>query len=99
MEEIILLEREAYNITLNPEKEMLSVNLIADVKYDEDGFQEFLKYFENVSLLYFGKITLLSIPVKNSKTFLANLFFTSVIQFIKKLKNIPIFEFLSILVN
>lgn len=47
MEEIILLEREAYNITLNREKEMLSVNLIADVKYDEDGFQEFLRYFEN----------------------------------------------------
>ena len=47
MEEIIILEREGYNITLNPEKEMFTVNLIADVVYDGDGFEEFLTYFKN----------------------------------------------------
>jgi|TARA_B100000768_G_C10971822_1_gene246046 hypothetical protein len=50
MDEIIILEREGYNITLNPEKEMFAVNLIADVVYDEEGFQEFLKYFNNTWL-------------------------------------------------
>lgn len=48
--EIIILEREGYNITLNPEKEMFTVNLIADVVYDEEGFQEFLRYFNNTWL-------------------------------------------------
>lgn len=50
MDEIIILSREGYNITLNPEKEMFTVNLIADVEYDEMGFQEFLKYFNNTWL-------------------------------------------------
>tara|TARA_B100000287_G_C20665068_1_gene791455 strand:- start:1029 stop:1478 length:450 start_codon:yes stop_codon:yes gene_type:complete len=50
MDEIIILEREGYNITLNPEKEMFTVNLIADVVYDEEGFKEFLRYFNNTWL-------------------------------------------------
>tara|TARA_R110001592_G_scaffold15885_4_gene68434 strand:- start:7698 stop:8147 length:450 start_codon:yes stop_codon:yes gene_type:complete len=50
MDETIILEREGYNITLNPEKEMFTVNLIADVVYDEEGFKEFLRYFNNTWL-------------------------------------------------
>jgi hypothetical protein len=50
MDKIIILEREGYNITLNPDKEMFTVNLIADVVYDEEGFKEFLKYFNNTWL-------------------------------------------------
>ena len=50
MDETNILEREGYNITLNPEKEMFTVNLIADVVYDEEGFQEFLRYFNNTWL-------------------------------------------------
>lgn len=47
MEDITILEREAFNITLNDKKEMFTVNLIADVEYDEEGFKEFLSYFNN----------------------------------------------------
>ena len=50
MDETNILEREGYNITLNPEKEMFTVNLIADVVYDEEGFKEFLRYFNNTWL-------------------------------------------------
>jgi hypothetical protein len=50
MDETIILEREGYNITLNPENEMFTVNLIADVVYDEEGFKEFLRYFNNTWL-------------------------------------------------
>ncbi len=65
MDEIIILEREGYNITLNQEKKVFTVNLIADTVYDEVGFQEFLKYFENTwiyikdnSLIYYLFINL-----------------------------------------
>lgn len=47
MEEITILDREAFNIKLNPEECMFNVNLIADVEYNEPGFQEFLEYFKN----------------------------------------------------
>lgn len=50
MDEITILEREGYSITLNQLQEKFTVNLIADVVYDEVGFQEFLKYFNNTWL-------------------------------------------------
>ena len=47
MSEVKILERQAFNITLKPEQELFSVNLIADVEYNEEGFSEFLRYFNN----------------------------------------------------
>ena len=47
MSEVKILERQAFNITLKPEQELFSVNLIADVEYNEEGFGEFLRYFNN----------------------------------------------------
>jgi hypothetical protein len=45
MNEVKILERETVNITLKPEHELFIVNLVADVEYDENGFNEFLRYF------------------------------------------------------
>jgi len=47
MTDVIILSREAFNITLNNESNLLTVNITADVEYDEEGFQEFLEYFKN----------------------------------------------------
>ncbi len=47
MTEVIILSREAFNITLNNESNLFTVNITADVEYNEDGFQEFLEYFKN----------------------------------------------------
>ena len=47
MSEVNILSREAYNITLNLETQRFTVNLTADVQYNEEGFQEFIKYFNN----------------------------------------------------
>lgn len=47
MAETIILKREAYDITLNKEESIFTVNLIADLEYNEAGFQEFLEYFRN----------------------------------------------------
>ena len=47
MTEVIILSREAFNITLNNESNLFTVNITADVEYDEEGFQEFLEYFKN----------------------------------------------------
>lgn len=47
MAEITILNREAFNIKLNPDEFIFSVNLVADVPYNESGFQEFLEYFKN----------------------------------------------------
>ena len=65
MEEINILERYSFNIKLNTTKSIFTVNLIADVKYDEKGFEEFLDYFKNTwyyirdnSLIYYLSINL-----------------------------------------
>ena len=65
MAEIIVLDRTAFNITLNKSTNMFSVNLIADEVYNEPGFQEFLEYFKNTwvyvkdnSLIYYLFINL-----------------------------------------
>ena len=47
MTEVIILSREAFNITLNNESNLFTVNITADVEYDEEGFKEFLEYFKN----------------------------------------------------
>ena len=47
MADVVILSRDEYNITLNPEKQMFTVNLLSDTEYDEAGFHEFLKYFNN----------------------------------------------------
>ena len=47
MTEVIILSREAFNITLNNKSNLFTVNIIADVEYNEEGFQEFLEYFKN----------------------------------------------------
>lgn len=47
MEKVILLEREAFNIKLDTKNDVFIVNLIADVEYDDAGFQEFLEYFKS----------------------------------------------------
>tara|TARA_Y100001963_G_scaffold160184_1_gene268727 strand:- start:4165 stop:4614 length:450 start_codon:yes stop_codon:yes gene_type:complete len=47
MNEVKILERDAFNITLKPNQELFSVNLIADLEYNEEGFNEFLRYFNN----------------------------------------------------
>ena len=47
MAEVIILSRDAFNITLNNESNLFTVNITADVEYDEEGFQEFLAYFKN----------------------------------------------------
>ena len=47
MTEVTILSREAFNITLNNESNLFTVNITADVEYDEEGFQEFLEYFKN----------------------------------------------------
>tara|TARA_B100000035_G_C21031842_1_gene568922 strand:- start:2615 stop:3067 length:453 start_codon:yes stop_codon:yes gene_type:complete len=47
MSDICIIKRESFEIKLNKEKSMFIVNLTADVKYDENGFSEFLEYFKN----------------------------------------------------
>ena len=47
MDDIVILDREAFNIRLNKSKCIFNVNLIADVEYNEEGFQEFLEYFKS----------------------------------------------------
>ena len=47
MGDVVILSRDEYNITLNPDKQMFTVNLISDTEYNETGFHEFLKYFNN----------------------------------------------------
>lgn len=47
MTEAIILSREAFNITLNKETNLFTVNITADVEYNDEGFQEFLEYFKN----------------------------------------------------
>ena len=47
MTEVIILSREGFNITLNNESNLFTVNITADVEYNEEGFQEFLEYFKN----------------------------------------------------
>ena len=47
MTEVIILSREAFNITLNNGSNLFTVNITADVEYDEKGFHEFLEYFKN----------------------------------------------------
>lgn len=65
MTDFIILSREAYNITLNNQSNLFTVNITADVEYDEEGFQEFLEYFKNTwiyiknqSLIYYLFINL-----------------------------------------
>lgn len=43
----IVLDRPSVNIELDPDKSMFSVNIKAEQKYDEIGFQEFIEYFKN----------------------------------------------------
>tara|TARA_B100000085_G_scaffold279786_1_gene303695 strand:+ start:525 stop:977 length:453 start_codon:yes stop_codon:yes gene_type:complete len=45
MGDTIILKRPGYDITLNNQEFLFSVNLIEDVEYNEEGFQEFLEYF------------------------------------------------------
>jgi len=47
MTDITILERDAFNIKLNTDKCIFNVNLIADVEYNDNGFQEFLEYFKS----------------------------------------------------
>ena len=47
MTDITILKRAAFYITLNKSDSKFNVNLIADVEYNEPGFQEFLEYFKN----------------------------------------------------
>tara|TARA_B100001175_G_scaffold189464_1_gene160673 strand:- start:484 stop:933 length:450 start_codon:yes stop_codon:yes gene_type:complete len=47
MDEINILKRDSFNIKLNPKQELFSVNLIADLEYNKEGFNEFLRYFNN----------------------------------------------------
>ena len=50
MADITILKRDGYDITLNKNDSKFNVNLIADVEYNEPGFQEFLEYFKNTWL-------------------------------------------------
>ena len=43
----IVLDRPSVNIELEPDTFMFSVNIKAEQKYDEIGFQEFIEYFKN----------------------------------------------------
>jgi len=43
----IVLDRPSVNIELDPDKSMFSVNIKAEQKYNENGFQEFIEYFKN----------------------------------------------------
>lgn len=43
----IVLDRPSVNIELEPDTSMFSVNIKAEQKYDEIGFQEFIEYFKN----------------------------------------------------
>ena len=47
MTEVIILSREVFNIALNNESNLFTVNITEDVEYNEEGFQEFLEYFKN----------------------------------------------------
>lgn len=47
MEQITILKREAYEITLDKLNSMFIVNLIDDVEYNDAGFEEFANYFRN----------------------------------------------------
>ena len=46
MVDITILERAAFNIKLNTDTCVFNVNLIADMEYNDEGFQEFLEYCE-----------------------------------------------------
>ena len=59
MAEVIILSRDAFNITLNNESNLFTVNITADVEYDEEGFQEFLAYFNKTCFIYSLSCTLL----------------------------------------
>ena len=50
MADTTILKRDAFDITLNKKDSKFNVNLIADVEYNEPGFQEFLEYFKNAWL-------------------------------------------------
>ena len=47
MGEVTILDREAFNIKLNNDTYIFTVNITEDVEYNEKGFQEFLEYFKN----------------------------------------------------
>ena len=76
---------------------------ILEILADIDKRVKLPKYnsetFANVSELYFGNFTLLSISASISKIFLNKLFLTSDIQLIILENKTPIFPFLSILAN
>lgn len=43
----IVLDRPSVNIELEHDTSMFRVNIKAEQKYDENGFQEFIEYFKN----------------------------------------------------
>ena len=52
MVDITILERDAFNIKLNTDTCVFNVNLIADMEYNDEGFQEFLEYFKYIIITY-----------------------------------------------
>ena len=68
MTEITILNREAFNIKLNPDEFIFSVNLVADVPYNESGFQEFLEYFKNTWIyIKDNSLSYLNISISDNK--------------------------------
>ena len=50
MDQVTILEKEAYNIMLDKTNSIFIVNVIEDIEYTDSGFEEFSTYFKSTWL-------------------------------------------------